>query len=105
MPRLSNRMGLAGALAFAVWLASSWPRTSLAQTSASSAALPGNPTTITNLAQLSRAFGSQESLYSSVRLEVVVCASSRPDVGVVVTHDATGVELLELGRRREELPP
>jgi signal transduction histidine kinase len=105
MPGLCNRVGLAEALIFALCLAGGRPQRSLAQTSDPSTTAPSEATAITNLAQLCRAFGSQERFYSDLRLELVVCASSRPEIGVVVARDDTGVELLELGRRGGELPP
>jgi signal transduction histidine kinase len=38
-------------------------------------------------------------------LDVIVCASSKPAIGVVVVQDASGLELLELGQRDEEIRP
>jgi len=105
MPGLSNKVGATGALALALWLASGRSQGRPAQTADSSGTSPSRAITITNLAQLWRAFGSEERIYGNLRLEVVVCASSRPELGVVVAQDATGVELLELGHCLEELPP
>lgn len=105
MPGLSYRMRLAGTLVFGLWLTGGWPQGTPAQSLDPAPKPASDTTTITNLGQLWRAFGSQERLCGNVRLEVVVCASSRPEMGVVVAQDATGVELLELGSRLEELPP
>jgi hypothetical protein len=105
MPGASNRIGLAGALVLGLLLASVPPPRSMAQSSASSPVAAGDSITITNLAQLCRALSSEERLYRSVRLELVVCASSRPSMGMLVVQDATGVELLELGGRAEQIAP
>lgn len=61
--------------------------------------------TITNLAQLTGALSAERRLYRSVRLEVVVCSASKAGAGVAVVQDDSGVELLQLGRRSEELVP
>lgn len=60
--------------------------------------------TLTNLAQLTHALEASERLSAGIRLEGIVCASSRPELGVVVLSDASGVELLELGRQAEAIP-
>ncbi|HWH72484.1 MAG TPA: PA14 domain-containing protein, partial [Candidatus Sulfotelmatobacter sp.] len=86
-------------------LASVLPLRSVAQSAVPSAPAADDSTAITNLAQLTRALSFEERLYRNVRLELVVCAASRPSMGLVVVQDATGVELLELGRRPEELAP
>ena len=52
---------------------------------------------ITNLLQLTRVVNSDQPVFRDVQLEVVVCAASRPKVGVLIARDETGVELLELG--------
>lgn len=105
MPAASNTLGFAGALTLGLLLASGLLPRSVAQSSGPSPGAANDATTLTNLAQLTRALGSEERLYRSIRLEGVVCASSRPGLGVLVVQDATGVELLELGRRAEEIAP
>ncbi len=81
---------------------------SVARTGAQSSPLSGmaedGSPTITNLAQLTHALSSAERLRCSVRLEGVVCAASRPELGIVVVRDGTGVEMLELGHRAGEIP-
>jgi signal transduction histidine kinase len=105
MPGASNRFGLAGALTSALVLAAGLPLQTQAQSSGDLPSPASGGSTITNLAQLCRALSSEERLYRDVRLEAVVCGSSRPGLGVLVVQDATGVELLELGRRTEEILP
>ena len=94
-----------GALAFGLSLGNLWRFEALAQTTDSAATSANQPSTITNLAQLASAFGLEERLHRGVRLELVVCAASRQEQGVVVAQDATGVELLQLGHRSEKLVP
>lgn len=53
--------------------------------------------TVTNLNPLQEVVNAQRGLECGVRLEVSVCAASRPEVGAVIGRDETGVELLELG--------
>ena len=61
---------------------------------------------ITNLSQLSASLGSTNTrVYRDLRLEVLVCAASRPKVGAFIVQDSSGAELLELGRRKEEILP
>jgi signal transduction histidine kinase len=86
-------------------LALGLPLPSIAQPSTSSSVAMNDPTTITSLAQLTRALSTEERLCRSVRLEGIVCAASRSDMGIVVLQDDTGVELLELGRRAESIAP
>ena len=105
MPGALNRIGLAGALTLGLLLAAGVPLESGAQTSGALPSPANEGTSITTLAQLCRALSSAERLCRSIQLDVVVCASSKPDLGVVVVQDATGFELLELGRRAEEIPP
>ena len=62
-------------------------------------------TTITNLAQLTSSLALQSRLSCNVRLEGIVCAASKPSLGVLVMQDDTGVELLELGCRPEQFTP
>ncbi|MEY4918180.1 MAG: hypothetical protein RL616_2093, partial [Verrucomicrobiota bacterium] len=60
---------------------------------------------ITSLQQLTQAVNSQQRVGRDVRLEVTVCAASRPAVGVLVVSDESGVELLELGDFGREIFP
>jgi signal transduction histidine kinase len=52
---------------------------------------------ITNLHQLTQTMSAGQQLGRDVDLEVIVCAASRPKVGVLIVQDATGIELLQLG--------
>jgi signal transduction histidine kinase len=52
---------------------------------------------ITNLLQLSKLLDSSSRIISEVRLDAVVCSTSRPEIGVVAAKDKTGSEILELG--------
>jgi signal transduction histidine kinase len=61
--------------------------------------------TITNLQQLTQALSLRPRLNRDVRLEVSVCAASRPGVGVLVVQDDSGVELLEIGSFEREIRP
>jgi signal transduction histidine kinase len=61
--------------------------------------------TITNLQQLTLALASEHRIVREVQLDAIVCAASRPDVGVLIVRDDTGVELLELGNLRREVRP
>jgi signal transduction histidine kinase len=61
--------------------------------------------TITNLAQLVHALDSQPRLVCGLDLKVMVCAASRPEIGVVAAQDASGAALLELGPRPQALRP
>ena len=105
MPGSSNRRGLAGALAFSLLLGRGSLLPGLAQATDPSATGPDKPMLLTNVAQLTAALETEPRAYASVRLEAVVCASSRSEMGVVIIQDATGVELLQLGRRPEPLRP
>ncbi len=105
MPGLFNSPRLAGALAVGLLLSGAWHLQSLAQIPGLPATPSSEPTTITNLAQLTGAFGPEERVYCAVRLNLVVCAASQPERGVVVVQDGTGVELLQLGHLRERLLP
>ena len=60
---------------------------------------------ITNLQQLTRALDAEPQAYHDVNLDVTVCAASRPQVGVLIAQDDSGVELLELGNFKSELRP
>jgi signal transduction histidine kinase len=61
--------------------------------------------TFTNLAQLTQVLNFQPRTNRNIRLEVTVCAASRPEIGVVAVQDDSGVELLELGDFERELRP
>lgn len=54
--------------------------------------------TITNLQQLTQLLNLQPRVNRNVRLEATVCAASRPEIGVMIVQDDSGVELLEMGR-------
>ena len=54
---------------------------------------------VTNLSQLSKILDSSSRVIADVRLDVLVCSASRPEIGVVVVKDETGSEILELGPR------
>ncbi len=58
---------------------------------------PVRAQSITNLQQLTQTLFLQEKAYRDVRLEVTVCAASRPAIGVLIVQDDSGVELLEVG--------
>jgi signal transduction histidine kinase len=60
---------------------------------------------IANLQQLTQALSSKPHLNRDVRLEATVCAASRPEIGVLIVRDDTGVELLEVGNFGREIFP
>jgi len=60
---------------------------------------------ITNLAQLTQMLDLHPRTNCDVRLEVTVCAASRPEIGVLIAQDESGMELLELGNLDEEFHP
>lgn len=60
---------------------------------------------ITNIAQLTSMLSRQPRTNRDVRLELTVCAASRPEIGVLIVRDTSGVELLELGRLEREFRP
>jgi signal transduction histidine kinase len=106
MPGISRRIESAGA--FLAWLlALGLPLHALAQTPGISqpAAANQNLPIITNIAQLSRTLSRDERQYCQLSLEGVVCAASRPEMGVVILQDETGVELLELGSQPGRVSP
>jgi signal transduction histidine kinase len=76
-----------------------------AQTLESLPAAAADASPITNLLQLTRVVDSEGSVFRDVQLEVVVCAASRPKVGVLIARDETGAELLELGDFGQEIFP
>src|SRR5262245_1999095 len=103
MPGAFNRLGLIAAFGLVLQLTTGVPGTSMAQTAGLSLTPTNPPIAINNLAQLCAAIDSQERLYCNLHLEVMVCAFSKPEMGVVVVRDATEVELLELERREDPL--
>jgi signal transduction histidine kinase len=68
-------------------------------------ALPAAAQAITNLQQLTQALNSEQQVYREVHLKMTVCAASRPQVGVLIVQDETGVELLEIGDFGREILP
>ena len=60
---------------------------------------------ITNLQQLTQALSSERRMFRDVDLRLTVLAASRPEVGVVIVRDDTGVELLEIGNAGREIVP
>jgi signal transduction histidine kinase len=54
---------------------------------------------ITNLLQLTKTLDSFPRTTADIRLDVIVCSASRPEIGVVAVKDKTGCEILELGSR------
>lgn len=61
--------------------------------------------TITNLQQLTQTLNLQPRVSRSVQLEVTVCAASRPETGVLIVRDDSGVELLEMGSVDRKFQP
>ena len=104
MPQTLNNIRLAGALALGLVLIAASATRSFAQPSDLSEDAIGL-TTITNMAQLTSSLALQSRLICNIRLEGVVCAASRPSLGVLVMQDDTGVEMLEMGRHTEEIAP
>lgn len=60
---------------------------------------------ITNLQQLTQAVSTSPQTNQAVDLHVIVCATSRPALGVVIVSDETGVELLQVGDSGREFQP
>ena len=60
---------------------------------------------ITNLQQLTQTLNLQQRVYRDVNLEVTVCAASRPQVGVLIVQDESGIELLEIGSFNQDIVP
>lgn len=60
---------------------------------------------ITNLLQLTRSLATSPQTNRSVDLTVTVCAASRPQLGVLIVQDETGVELLQLGNFQQPIEP
>ncbi|HSU56284.1 MAG TPA: PA14 domain-containing protein, partial [Candidatus Dormibacteraeota bacterium] len=63
------------------------------------------PAAITNLQQLTTAVVSERSTYRDLRLEFTVCAASKPELGILVVQDDSGVEWLQLGNLGREILP
>lgn len=61
--------------------------------------------TITNLQQLVSLMDVEPRVVGDVDLKVTVCAASRPEIGVVLAQDSTGLEPLELGPRSQVILP
>ena len=61
--------------------------------------------TITNLQQLTQTLQLQPRVARNIQLEATVCAASRPEVGVLILRDASGIELLELGNLGRKIQP
>ena len=105
MPGASNRLGLIGACGLVLLLTVGMSPKGVAQTAGVSSTPTNPPIAIKNVEQLCAAIDSEERLYCNLRLDVTVCAASKPEMGVIVVQDATGIELLELGHRQEPLAP
>jgi len=105
MPGLSNRLKAIGTLAFVLRLCAGLAQISSSQTSNSAETSQQPAITITNLALVCRALNTADRIRCDLRLEVAVCSASRPELGLIIAQDATGVELLELGPRLEKLHP
>jgi signal transduction histidine kinase len=60
---------------------------------------------ITNLLQMTQVLDLEPRVYGSVRIEGTVCAASRPEAGVLILRDKSGVELLEVGNFGREIRP
>ncbi|HEY1719428.1 MAG TPA: ATP-binding protein [Verrucomicrobiae bacterium] len=65
----------------------------------------GDQSPITNLRQLTRVMNSESPVFRDVQLNVVVCAASKPEIGVLIARDETGVGLFELGDFGREIFP
>jgi signal transduction histidine kinase len=69
------------------------------------AGFPAWSQAITNLQQLTRTLAGERRIYRAVRLEGVVCAASRPELGVIIVQDDSGVELLQVGDFGRNISP
>ncbi|HXI71530.1 MAG TPA: ATP-binding protein [Verrucomicrobiae bacterium] len=69
------------------------------------AAFSARAQTITNLQQLTQVLNLLQRTNRDVRLEVTVCAASRPGTGALIVQDGSGVELLEMGSFEREIQP
>jgi len=61
--------------------------------------------TVTNLSQLSKIIAASPRIIAEVRMDVLVCSTSRSDIGVVAVMDKTGSEILELGPGTNSITP
>lgn len=61
--------------------------------------------TITNLHQLTLALNFLSRTNRDIQLDVTVCAASRPEVGVLIVQDDSGVELLQMGDFQRVIRP
>lgn len=60
---------------------------------------------VTNLQQLSKLLDSSSRIIADLRLDVLVCSTSRAEIGVVAAMDKTGSEVIELGPRNVPIAP
>ena len=74
-----------------------------AQPAAPAATFARSPLSITNVMQLSKLLETSARVVANVRLEVLVCSASQPEIGVVAVMDKTGSEILELGPRQDPI--
>jgi signal transduction histidine kinase len=98
MARELNRRLRTSALILALMLAPCLAGPCMAQA-------PGGRTQITTLRQLTETLSSERRVFCDVRLEVVVCAASSPELGILIVQDETAVELLQLGTFEREILP
>ena len=66
---------------------------------------PAHTQTITNLQQLTQVLNLESRVNRNIRLDLTVCAASRPELGVLIGRDGSGVELLEMGSYEREIQP
>jgi signal transduction histidine kinase len=101
MPPESTRRVFAVAIVLSLLLAAGL---ATAQTEPLPAPVAEQPV-ITNLLQLTRISISERRALCDVQLDAVVCAASRPKVGVIIVRDDSGTELLEVGDFTQEIKP
>lgn len=71
-----------------------------------SVSAPEDTAVITNLSQLAASLSSTNAhIYRDLHLDVLVCAASRPKIGVYVVQDPSGFEVLELETGTEKILP
>lgn len=58
---------------------------------------------ITRVSQLAKVLGTRSQAVADVDLQVTVCAMSRPEIGVLIVHDESGLELLQVGEFSPEI--
>jgi signal transduction histidine kinase len=61
--------------------------------------------TFTTLQQLTQALATNQVVIGKLDLEATVCAASDARMGVLIVHDASGVELLQLGDLQKDFQP